>query len=259
MADQRRRSLMDNGFLLLPELFTPDEVAEVEAGLGTLFEDFGALPPGSALDLGATEGEFGQDVPEILYPSVLLPALRRTAVFRRSLALARELLGPGTWFRFDHSIRKPPGCAYETVWHQDRVHKRSGLPERRLNVWIPTSPVGVADGCMRYVPGSHLTGVLPHEAVPGRRGALQAVGVDKESVVDCPVPLGGAALHLFETLHSAHPNLGERPRTAWILQFTQPRAGVPVAGWVHQTIHRGQTRQWRRDHREREKEYLRAE
>lgn len=252
--NQHRESLLEQGFLAIPDLFTVDEVAEVAVGLDVLFERFGELPSGSVLDLGATDGEFGQDVPEILYPSVLLPELRQTAVFRRSLALARELLGPGTWFRFDHSIRKPPGCAYETVWHQDRVHKRSGLPERRLNVWIPTTPVTAADGCMRYVPGSHLAGVLPHETVPGRRGALRTVGVDEESTVDCPLPVGGAALHLFETVHSAHPNLGELPRTAWILQFMQPRAGVPAASWLHQAIHFGRTRQWCRTHRETSKE-----
>jgi hypothetical protein len=245
VTDDLRLSLATQGFLSLPELFTPDEVGVVAAELDRLFARFGELPSASVLDLGATGGDFGQDVPEILYPSVLSPALRQSAVFRRSLALARQLLGPGTWFRFDHSIRKPPHCAYETVWHQDRVHKRSGLPERRLNVWIPTSQAGVEDGCMRYVPGSHLGGVLPHEPVPERRGAQRTIGVDEAAAVDVPLPVGGAAVHLFETVHSSHPNLGDRPRTAWILQFTQPRAVLPLSAWLHQTIHIGHTWQWR--------------
>jgi len=247
VADHRRTSLSDNGYLSLPDVFTPAEIDVVAGELDTLFARFGELPRTSVLDLGATGGEFGQDVPEILYPSVLSPVLRDSEVFRRSLKLARHLLGPGTWFRFDHSIRKPPGCAYETVWHQDRVHKRSGLPERRLNIWIPTSPVGAEDGCMRYVPGSHLGGVLPHDVVPDRRGALRTAGVDETAAVDRPLPVGGAALHLFETVHSAHPNLGDRPRTAWILQFTRPCAGLPVATWVHQALHKGQTRRWRKE------------
>ncbi|GAA1298994.1 hypothetical protein GCM10009634_55960 [Saccharothrix xinjiangensis] len=241
-----RKSLADNGFVAIPALFSPAEVQEVADGLDGLFGRFGALPAVSTLDLGATDGEFGGDVPEILYPSLLASELRRTVVFRRSLALARQLLGPGTWFRFDHSIRKPPRCAYETVWHQDRVHKRSGLPERRLSMWIPTAPVGVEDGCMRYVPRSHLGGVLPHEEVAERRGALRTKGVDETTAVDCPLPLGGAVLHLFETVHSAHPNHGESTRTAWILQFTRPRAIVPVAAWAHRVVHEWHIRRWRR-------------
>ncbi|WP_018683057.1 phytanoyl-CoA dioxygenase family protein [Actinokineospora enzanensis] len=244
--EDTRRRLWAEGFLALPDLFTPAEVDEVARELDGLFDRFDELPRTSVLDLGATAGEFGSDVPEILYPSVLSPALRRTAVFRRGRALARQVLGPGTWFRFDHSIRKPPGCSYETVWHQDRVHKRSGLPERRLNIWIPTGPVTAEDGCMRYVPRSHLGGVLPHEPVPGRRGALRTVGVVEGSAVDVPLPLGGAALHLFETVHSAHPNRGQSTRTAWILQFTQPRTVLPTASLVHRAIHFGQTRAWRK-------------
>ncbi|QFZ20191.1 phytanoyl-CoA dioxygenase family protein [Saccharothrix syringae] len=244
VGEDVREFLAENGFVILPDLFTPAEVREVADALDALFARFAELPATSTLDLGATAGEFGRDVPEILYPSLLAPALRDTAVFRRSSDLARRLLGPGTWFRFDHSIRKPPGCAYETVWHQDRVHKRSGLPERRLNVWVPTAPVAVADGCLRYVPGSHLGGVLPHEPVPGRRGALRTVGVDEAGAVDCPLPLGGAALHLFETVHGAHPNLGASTRTAWILQFTRPRALVPAAAWLHRAVHRRHIRRW---------------
>ncbi|WP_424187952.1 phytanoyl-CoA dioxygenase family protein [Actinokineospora sp. G85] len=245
VAEHERDALLEQGFLTVTALFTAAEVAEVAVELDRLFESFPALPATSVLDLGATGGDFGSDVPEILYPSVLSPALRRSAVFRRSRALARQVLGPGTWFRFDHSIRKPPGCGFETVWHQDRVHKRSGLAERRLNVWVPMGGVGTRDGCMRYVPRSHLGGVLAHEEVPGRRGALRTVGVDESTAVDCPLPVGGAAMHLFETVHSAHPNLGEGTRTAWILQFTRPRAVVPAAGLAHQGIHWWRTRSWR--------------
>lgn len=246
MTEHLREHLVDEGFVTVPALFSPAEVREVAEGLDGLFKRFDELPAVSRLDLGATGGRFGGEVPEILYPSLLASELGRTVVFRRSLALARRLLGPGTWFRFDHSIRKPPHCAYETVWHQDRVHKRSGLPERRLSIWIPTGPVGVEDGCMRYVPRSHLGGVLPHEVVPGRRGALRTAGVDEATAVDCPLPLGGAALHLFETVHGAHPNRGASTRTAWILQFTRPRAIVPVAAWVQRAVHQWHIRRWRR-------------
>ncbi|MBM7772610.1 hypothetical protein JOD54_002814 [Actinokineospora baliensis] len=245
ITEQQRRSLLTDGYLGVPDLFTPGEIAEVAQRLDGLFDRFADLPAASVLDLGATDGEFGAEVPEILYPSSLSPQLRRTAVFRRGRALARRVLGAGTWFRFDHSIRKPPGCGYETVWHQDRVHKRSGLPERRLNIWIPTTPVGPADGCMRYVPRSHRNGVLPHEPVPGRRGALRTVGVAESDAVDVPLPVGGAALHLFETVHSAHPNSGPSTRTAWILQFTHPRTVLPTATLLHRAVYFGQTRAWR--------------
>ncbi|GAA3051230.1 phytanoyl-CoA dioxygenase family protein [Actinokineospora globicatena] len=245
IGERQRRSLLADGYLGVADLFSPAEVAEVAAHLDGLFDRFGDLPPASVLDLGATDGEFGTQVPEILYPSVLSPSLRRTAVFQRTKALAKQVLGVGTWFRFDHSIRKPPGCGFETVWHQDRVHKRTGLPERRLTIWIPTGPVTAADGCMRYVPRSHLNGVLPHEPVPDRRGALRTVGVADSDAVDVPLPAGGAALHLFETVHSAHPNRGNSTRTAWILQFTHPRTVLPTATLLHRAIYFGQTRPWR--------------
>lgn len=239
-------SLRDNGFLAVPDLFTAAEVRAVDELLRPLFSTFGELPGSATLDLGATDGGHGDDVPEILFPSTLRPELRQTAVFGRSNELAKQVFGKDTWFRFDHSILKPPHCEFETVWHQDRVHKRSRLPENRLNVWIPMAPVTEEGGCMRYLPGSHKRGLLPHEPVPNRRGALRTVGVDEGKTVSCPLPLGGAAMHLFETVHAAYPNTGDQPRLAWILQFTRPRTALPLAGWLHRGISTARAAGWRR-------------
>ena len=246
ITEDQCSSLRDNGYLAVPDLFSAAEVGAVADLLRPLFATFTDLPGSAVLDLGSTKGQIGQDVPEILFPSTLQPELRQTEVFKRSYAMARQLFGRDTWFRFDHSILKPPHCEFETVWHQDRVHKRSRLPENRVNVWIPMAAVTEAEGCMRYLPGSHKNGLLPHEPVPERRGALRTIGVEEARTVATPLPLGGAALHLFETVHSAFPNTSDQPRLAWILQFTRPRTAVPLAGWVHRGLSSARSAGWRR-------------
>jgi hypothetical protein len=47
----------------------------------------------------------------------------------------------------------------------------------------------------------------------------EAVGVDAAAAIACPLPLGGATVHLPRTLHHTGPNLTAMPRLAWSLEF----------------------------------------
>ncbi len=209
-----------DGFAVVPSLGVPlSEVAAAGAIIDDLFARFETIPAQFAHDLGGGADRARPVLPEINAVSTLAPALRRTPLFRAALGLARQLLGPDAYPLYDHAIYKPPGLAGTTSWHQDSGYD----PDRaeRLAVWIPFQDTEVVDGAMRYVPGSHRGGAQQHLTRTTADGkTVQYLEVDEADVVDAPCPLGGATAHDLHTMHGAGPNLGERVRRAWIIDFT---------------------------------------
>ncbi|WP_158548569.1 phytanoyl-CoA dioxygenase family protein [Blastococcus sp. TF02A-26] len=210
----------EDGYVVVPSLgVAQSEIAAARALLDELFDRFASIPPQFAHDLGGSANRSNPILPEINAVSTLAPALRRTALFRAALGLARQLLGPGAYPLYDHAIYKPPGLAGTTSWHQDSGYD----PDRaeRLAVWMPFQDTAVADGAMRYVPGSHRAGRRPHLTRTTADGkTVQYLEVDEREVSEAPCPLGGATAHDLHMVHGAGPNLGENVRRAWIIDFT---------------------------------------
>jgi ectoine hydroxylase-related dioxygenase (phytanoyl-CoA dioxygenase family) len=147
-------------------------------------------------------------------------------------AIAEQLLGPKYSFAHDMAICKPPGSTAETPWHQDFAYHDPRFDMEGLMFWVPLQPVTPENGCLRFIPGSHLSDeVLPHHPInndPRSRG-LECDSVDVNKAILAPLPLGGASIHHARTLHSAGPNKTPSARRAYILEFRLPpqRRAVP--------------------------------
>jgi len=232
----------EKGYAHVPSIgLAPEDFASARVLLDGLFDRFSSLPRRFAHDLGASPESAGPPVlPEILEVSTLAPALRRTPVFRAAYALARQMLGEQAFLVYDHAIYKPPGTSGTTSWHQDSGYDPKASDG--LAIWIPFQDTGVIDGAMRYVPGSHLGGPLPHLSRTNPDGkVVKYLEVADSDAVDVPCELGGATMHGLHTIHGAGPNLGGNVRRAWILDFeamsplrrayrTSKRA---VTSWTH--------------------------
>jgi ectoine hydroxylase-related dioxygenase (phytanoyl-CoA dioxygenase family) len=108
-----------------------------------------------------------------------------------------------------------------TAWHQDEAYNTEPIPLRSIHFWIPLQAVTVENGCMWFIPGSHLGGLLAH-GVTNRRaggGTMAAESFDSSRAVACPLALGGATIHHPLTLHYTGANQSSEYRRAWILHF----------------------------------------
>ena len=177
-------------------------------------------------DLG-DDGEIsGQPkILEIASPSEMSPALLQTAFFKRALGISKAVLGPAARLLFDHCIIKPAFNNTATAWHQDCAYGRMiTLSARRLHWWLPLQDATSENGCMEFVAGSHLGPVLRHRLRTPRAHALQAQLPPGTKLVSCPLPVGGATVHLPKTLHGTGPNNTSESRLAWIVQ-------IGIKGW----------------------------
>jgi ectoine hydroxylase-related dioxygenase (phytanoyl-CoA dioxygenase family) len=216
------------GYLKLEAMTTQEEVAWLRGIYDSLFAARVGREAGDQFDLAGTDAE-GQPaaLPQILNPKKYAPELSDGLFRVNALAVARQLLGDDVEARGEHAIFKPARTGSETPWHQDEAYWNPDLDYESLSIWIPLQEATVENGCMQFVPGSHLQQVASHHTInndPRIHGLeVDAVdSVDTSTAVACPIPAGGATIHHNRILHYAGPNHSDIPRRAYILMFGLP-------------------------------------
>ena len=123
--------------------------------------------------------------------------------------LAEELLGePVVGINLQY-FNKPPKVGQATPAHQDGYYFMLE-PCRAVTMWMALDPVDEENGCVRYVRGSHFSGIRPH-------GRTQTLGfsqgitdfgteTDKMNEVPCPAKPGDLLAHHALTIHRADAN-----------------------------------------------------
>ena len=126
--------------------------------------------------------------------------------------LAKELLGePVVGINLQY-FNKPPKVGQATPAHQDGYYFMLE-PCRAVTMWMALDPVDEENGCVRYVRGSHLSGIRPH-------GRTQTLGfsqgitdfgteTDKMNEVSCHANPGDLLAHHALTIHHAEANVSK--------------------------------------------------
>jgi hypothetical protein len=210
------------GYLSIPALTTPDEVAWIQAVYDRLFDGRRGWDDGNFFDFVGTD-EPGKQLmmPQLWWPSKYQPTLVRTLFRRNATMVARQLLNPSAKMVFDHAVLKPALTGPVTPWHQDQAFWSAGRKVESVTVWMPLQDVDVKSGCMQFVPRSHVQGVLRHRSLNDdpRVHALEAIDPDLSGAVACPLAAGGATVHHYRTLHGSGPNITPNRRRAYAIIF----------------------------------------
>jgi hypothetical protein len=248
-------SFREHGFLALPRISAPGEVAALRNIFERLFAQRAGRNEGAQFDMVThDEDDAAPKLSQIIKPANFAPELLTTPFRTNALRVARQLLGADAVQVSEHAILKPAGYGAATPWHQDEAFREAGFDYEQLSIWMPLQEATVDNGCMQYVPGTHRRGVLEHRS-PGEDPAvhaLECVGdFDPADAVVCPLPAGGVAIHHGRTLHYAGPNRTPVARYAYILMFEAPpkvAAGARDFHWNRdkRTASLRRRRSWRR-------------
>lgn len=207
----------EQGYLKLGKCLDARDLAAVSELIDRAFSE--PTAPGSQkYDMG---GAKARRIAVLHQPSVALPELRETTMYKRCREAASELLGAPAYYVYDYSIYKWPNNGHETPWHQDQAYRGHADDTGALHFWIPLQSVNVETGCMGFLPGSHKRGLLPHHrwGNDDDAKALEADGVDASGAVDVEMLAGEMLVFHPFTLHYSTPNRGEGTRRTWILHF----------------------------------------
>jgi phytanoyl-CoA hydroxylase len=114
----------------------------------------------------------------------------------------------------DQALIKEP-YSNPTAFHLD-VPYWSFTSADAITIWLALDDATVQNGCLYYVPGSHLARKFDNVGITSRLGSLFEIYPDWANIapVPCPVPAGGALFHNGLTFHGAGANMTPGRRRA---------------------------------------------
>jgi hypothetical protein len=138
------------------------------------------------------------------------------------LDLVEQLIGPDIILWGTQMFAKPGGGGMEVPWHQDG-HYWPIRPLATVTVWIAIDDSTTENGCMRYIPGSHKSGVLSHHLDERREVALnQAIQsdlFDEAAAKDDVLMAGQVSLHDVFLIHGSRANRSSKRRAGLALRY----------------------------------------
>ncbi|MCA9061821.1 MAG: phytanoyl-CoA dioxygenase family protein [Planctomycetaceae bacterium] len=136
--------------------------------------------------------------------------------------VAAQLLGGPVRFWHDQLFCKPAMHGGVVAWHQDYSYWTRSRPMQHLTCWIGLDDASIENGCVQYVPGSHLWDLLPITGLAGDMNAIRNVLTEEQwDRFQRPVPAelqaGECVFHHPLAVHGSVENSTPRPRRAIVL------------------------------------------
>lgn len=219
LSQQQLSALERDGFILMPGLFSAEEVQAMRDETTRLCH----------VEADYTARERGGDVRAIFrvhedYGPTRSPEFRALARSPRLLEAARQALGGDDAYVFHTKINVKPGITGGIwSWHQDYGRWiQDGVPEPNMYTWlVMLDEAEEINGALYLVPGTHKLGVQEHVNDPGL-GALNQYGVEAQLMKKIlrsspkPVPMvgppGTAVLFHCNVAHASGHNLSAGDR-----------------------------------------------
>jgi ectoine hydroxylase-related dioxygenase (phytanoyl-CoA dioxygenase family) len=237
VSDEEARSYQKDGYLVLPGVVTEDELVAIEK----VFDRFSSGDvPGMGKDFCDMSGSLARRPEEFSLINAMLPrvyerSFQGNIYERRTLAIARQLIGEDVGLDYDQFLAKPPGKkAAVFAWHQDMAYWPKRTPDTRtVTCSLALDDADLENGCLRVVPGSHQAKLRKHRplaqdlAVRGEadgttREDAHAQVADLEpddEVVYLPVRRGDITLHNEMIVHGSGGNTSQRWRRTYVIAY----------------------------------------
>ena len=223
-TDDDIASFRARGFLVVADVIPREDLDELEGHCDQLLEKKDKL----AFDWAWDEKEskenrsfrIVQSTPSIVWPGIVDARYRKWAA-----AFGSSLLGKEVEFWYDQFLAKPPTGSVPTYWHQDEGYWGRNLDDKGITCWIPLQDVDERNGCMHFIDGGHLEGVLEHRLVPGVQSDLLQCSPDESRAVACPIRRGSVTFHHSKTPHMTTTNTSDTWRKAVTQHMQTPDAG----------------------------------
>jgi phytanoyl-CoA hydroxylase len=213
-----------DGFVVFPEFFSPEKAREISSRIERYIEDLLPELPESA----AFYEEKGN--PESI---MRLEGLHHHDPYFEGLLMGKNLTGFASLLLNDSVVprnselfNKPPRLGKVTPPHQDGFYFMLE-PNEAITLWLALDEVDAKNGCLHYVPGSHLKGMRPHRlsnVLGFSQGITDFADEDTAIEVATPVSPGDLIAHHSMVIHRADDNTGIRHRRAMGLVYYAGRA-----------------------------------
>ncbi len=134
-----------------------------------------------------------------------------------------DLLGSNVVCWATHYFCKLPGDDKGVAWHQDCTYWPV-TPSKTITVWLAIDDADFENGCMQFIPGSHVHGLIePRKSNASEKNVLSLTVDDPgkygEQPVDVELKAGRISIHSDLLLHGSLPNKSDRRRCGLTLRY----------------------------------------
>jgi phytanoyl-CoA hydroxylase len=243
LTETERKAFERDGWVRLPGLLDESELALLERAYMALLR---REIPVAGRDYCDMAGDYARPIEDFEILNVMLPrryhpALADNVYERRAADVARQLCGDDMVLDYDQFVAKPPhkpGAVFH--WHQDLGYWPITEDTRTASFWLALDDVGVDNGCLRFVRGSHREPELrPHLPLHDDRDKSHTLVVtvdeSRELVDTAGLRRGDVTVHHERALHGSGGNGSDRWRRGYVVAF-RSRATVAAEralGFTH--------------------------
>lgn len=220
----------ENGYLRLERVFTLDEVAELSAELDYIIDQFcvpGKGWSGPWRQKYLSQLEDNEATLVATHEMQQFSAAWAWAILNRRLVRAvADLIGPEVEYHHMTLHAKGPDFGTPFPLHQDNpFYEHSDA--QYLDAIVHVDASTEENGCLKFLPGTHKLGPLPHV----REGSphLPPDQYPFEKAVSCPAEAGDVVLFSIYTIHGSALNRSPRWRRVVRIGYRNPR-NLQVAG-----------------------------
>ncbi len=235
LAEAQVKSFIDDGFLVVENLITDDELEELKSDTVKIArgeypcENIDPHP-----DLSETD--VLKNILCIHQPHFVSPVMLKYVEHPKICGILSQVVAAHLpWW--DGSVKcmqsmlfvKPPGFQGQ-AWHQDEIY----IPTRDRSLcgaWIAIDDATVNNGCLWVVPGSHRTGYLYPQREHGNTDefdfAPESYGFDESKEVPVEVPAGSLVLFNGYLLHRSRKNRSDIYRRVLVNHYMNAWSHLP--------------------------------
>jgi hypothetical protein len=207
-----------DGYLSGFRIFSEDEIAEHRRYFDAILAGF--LAKGySSYSIVTAHLKYSGVYDLLTHPSIV--------------AYVKDLLGENLIGWGSHYFCKMPRDGKAVSWHQDAIYWPL-TPSKTVTVWLAIDDASTENACMRFIPGSHLLGPLPHlPSAESEDNVLDHTAVDPLAIgapVDNVLRAGEISLHSDLLLHGSEANDSDRRRCGLTLRYCAAEVRASL-GW----------------------------
>lgn len=231
-GDEIAARFAKDGYVFPVDVLNSDEAATYRRQLEELERRIGGSKLGNKAQLN--------------YPHVIFRFAHAIVTHPRILDAVEAILGPDILIWGSTFFIKEPHSESYVSWHQDLRYW--GLDsDAEVSAWVALSPVTEANGCMRFLPGSHKGALLPHrdsfhDDNVLTRGQEADIEIRPEETIPVPLQPGEASFHHGRLLHASGPNRSDERRIGFAINFIAAHVKQVVAPQDFAMLVRGEDR-----------------
>jgi ectoine hydroxylase-related dioxygenase (phytanoyl-CoA dioxygenase family) len=236
LSEDRVRFFVENGYLVVPDLMTAAEIAELRRDAAFVARGGYPTPNIEPRPPEMSDDEVMRNILCIHQPHFISPVMQKYVRHPKICGILSQIIAAHLpWW--DGSVKcmqsmlfvKPPGFQGQ-AWHQDEIY----IPTRDRSLcgaWIAMDEATIENGCLWVIPGSHRTGYLfpqrSHENADEFDFAPESHGFDESEEVPVEVKTGAMVFFNGYLLHRSRKNRGQSLRRVLVNHYCNAWSLLP--------------------------------